>query len=78
MDFEDRLARINELAKKAKNEGLTEAEKVEQKELRQEYLQSVRQSFTEQFKTMTVMDEEGQDVTPKKVQELQKNNKRKK
>jgi len=78
MDFQEKLARINELAKKSKEEGLTDAEKAEQKERRQEYLQTVRESFTEQFKTMTVMDEEGQDVTPKKVQELQKNNKRKK
>jgi len=78
MDFQEKLARINELAKKSKEEGLTDAEKAEQKERRQEYLQTVRESFTEQFKTMTVMDEEGQDVTPKKVQEIQKNNKRKK
>lgn len=78
MDFQEKLARINELAKKSKNEGLTEEEKVEQKKRRQEYLQTVRQSFTEQFKTMTVMDEEGQDVTPKKVKDLQEKNKREK
>ena len=33
-----KIARINALAKKAKAEGLTDAEKVEQKQLRDEYM----------------------------------------
>ena len=33
-----KIARINALAKKAKAEGLTDAEKVEQKQLRDEYI----------------------------------------
>lgn len=75
MITKDKLARINKLAKKAKKEGLTNKEKDEQQQLRQEYLQNVRQSFTNQFKTMTVMDPEGNDVTPKKVKDLQDRNK---
>lgn len=73
MSFENRLDRINALAHKAKSEGLTEAEKAEQKQLRKEYLTSIRESFTEQFKTMKVVDPEGEDVTPKKVKALHKN-----
>lgn len=77
MTFEDTLARINALARKSKLEGLTDEEKVEQKELRNEYLTGVRQSFTEQFKSMTVIDPEGNDVTPEKVKALhEKTNKK--
>jgi uncharacterized protein YnzC (UPF0291/DUF896 family) len=72
----EKLARINILAKKAKNEGLTEKEKVEQKTLREEYLNNVRGSFTNQFKSMTVIDPEGNDVTPQKVRDLQNKNKK--
>ena len=39
-----KIARINALAKKAKAEGLTDAEKVEQKQLRDEYCRVPRQS----------------------------------
>lgn len=68
----NKLNRINELAKKQKEHGLTQAEKAEQQKLRQEYLANVRKSFTNQLKSMTVIDPEGKDVTPKKVRELQK------
>lgn len=76
MITKDKLTRINKLAQKAKKEGLTNNEKEEQQQLRQEYLQNVRQSFTNQFKTMTVMDPEGNDVTPKKVKDLQDRSKK--
>ncbi|ALX47844.1 DUF896 domain-containing protein [Lentibacillus amyloliquefaciens] len=70
----EKLDRINQLAKKSKEEGLTIKEQSEQKELRQEYLQNVRKSFKNQFKSMTVKDPEGNDVTPQKVRDLQKKN----
>lgn len=71
MNFKDSLSRINELAKKSKKEGLTETERKEQQSLRQEYLRNVRQSFKNQFKSMTVRDPDGKDVTPDKVKDLQ-------
>ena len=40
-----KLDRINELAKKSKLEPLTDAEKAEQAELRQEYINEIRMSF---------------------------------
>ncbi|WP_077621880.1 DUF896 domain-containing protein [Sediminibacillus massiliensis] len=66
----EKLDRINVLAKKAKDDGLNLKEQKEQKELREEYLKNVRKSFKNQFKSMKVVDPEGNDVTPKKVQEL--------
>ncbi len=40
-----KLDRINELAKKSKQEPLTDVEKAEQAELRQEYINEIRASF---------------------------------
>ncbi len=37
--------RINFLARKAKTEGLTEEEKVEQAKLRREYIESIKQNI---------------------------------
>lgn len=67
----EKLERINTLAKKSKSEGLTDKEKQEQHELRQEYLKNVRKSFKNQLKTMTVVDREGNDVTPQKLRDMQ-------
>ncbi|GGJ84829.1 UPF0291 protein [Lentibacillus kapialis] len=75
MISKEKLNRINQLAKKSKEEGLTVKEQTEQKELREEYLQNVRKSFKNQFKSMTVKDPEGKDVTPKKVRDLQNKDK---
>lgn len=75
MISDKKLQRINELAKKAKEEGLTLKEQQEQKKLRQEYLQGFRQSFKNQIENVTVLDPEGKDVTPEKVKQLRKQNK---
>lgn len=71
----DKLDRINLLAKKAKQDGLTSKEKAEQQKLRQEYLKNVRQSFKNEFKGMKIIDPNGDDVTPEKVKNLRKENK---
>ncbi|SFG61115.1 Uncharacterized protein YnzC, UPF0291/DUF896 family [Halobacillus alkaliphilus] len=71
----EKIDRINELANKSKQEELTAKEKEEQQGLRQEYLKNVRKSFKNQLKGVTVIDPEGKDVTPKKLREMQENEK---
>ncbi len=70
---QDKIQRINELSRKSKESSLTEAEKKEQKNLRQEYLASLRSSFKNQLHSIKVVDEEGTDVTPEKLKESKKN-----
>lgn len=76
MMSKEKLSRINDLAKKSKAEGLSKEEKQEQAELREEYLQNIRNSFTNQITTMTVIDPEGNDVTPEKVKKIKEKNKK--
>lgn len=72
MITQEELNRINHLARKSKEEGLTGKEKKEQQHLRQQYLKSVRASFKNQLKSVKIVDPEGEDVTPKKLKELQR------
>jgi uncharacterized protein YnzC (UPF0291/DUF896 family) len=51
-----KIERINYLAKKKKEEGLTEAELKEQKELREEYLNAIRQSFRATLDNIEITD----------------------
>ncbi|KGX87568.1 DUF896 domain-containing protein [Pontibacillus litoralis] len=71
---QEKLARINTLANKSKSEGLTSKEKEEQQQLRQEYLKNVRQSFKNQLQSVTVVDPEGNDVTPEKLKQAKARN----
>ncbi|MEY9971244.1 uncharacterized protein YnzC (UPF0291/DUF896 family) [Lysinibacillus sp. RC46] len=61
------LGRINELAKKQREEGLTSAERIEQQVLRKDYLREIRGQVRETFSKMTVLDPLGNDVTPDKL-----------
>lgn len=72
MVTKEEIKRINELAKKQKAEGLTDLEKEEQQSLRQKYIQNIRKSFTNQMKSIKVIDPEGTDVTPEKIKNLRK------
>lgn len=72
MIAKEKLARINELANKAKEEQLTKEEQREQEQLRKEYLEGVRQSFKNQLTSMKIIDPEGKDVTPKKIKEIRR------
>ena len=60
----EEIARINELAKKKKTEGLTPEEAVEQAKLREEYIEGYRRSVRHHIEGIKVVDEEGNDVTP--------------
>ncbi|MBO3064342.1 MULTISPECIES: DUF896 domain-containing protein [Staphylococcus] len=64
------LQRINELAKKKKEKGLTEKEAKEQSKLRKAYLDSFREKFKQQIENTRVIDPEGNDVTPDKVKNI--------
>lgn len=72
MVTKEELARINELAKLAKERELTNEEKEEQQTLRNKYIEGIRQSFQHQIRSLTIIDEAGNDVTPDKLKELKK------
>ncbi len=63
-----KLDRINELAKKNKNEGLTAAEIEERDVLRKEYLEHFRAHFRSRLENVKV-------VSPEEYDELTKNKK---
>lgn len=65
------LDRINELARKAKTEGLNAAELAERAALRQAYIGKVCGQLTNMLSTVTVIDAEGKDVTPAKLRRAQ-------
>lgn len=53
------LARINELARKSKAEGLTEAELKEQAELRRVYIEAVRANLRGQLNNINIQEQDG-------------------
>ncbi len=53
------LDRINELARKSKAEGLTDAEIQEQKELRANYIANIRASLRGQLDNIDMIDKDG-------------------
>jgi uncharacterized protein YnzC (UPF0291/DUF896 family) len=71
----DKLARINALAKKAKTIGLTQEEAKEQSRLRAEYLTAFRSSMKKTIEKVRVFDSTGQEVTPRKLRNIQKRKK---
>lgn len=66
----ERIARINELARKAKATGLTEQEAKEQSRLRREYLEEFRSSMLNTLTNTKIIDPRGNDVTPEKIKQL--------
>lgn len=67
----EQMERINELAKKKKEEGLTEEETIEQEKLRQAYLKSFRSGMRNHIEGLKIVDKEGKDVTPDKLKQIQ-------
>ena len=56
MDIDVMIARINALAKKKREQGLNEAEQVEQKELCKEYLALIKGNLKAQLDNIEVVD----------------------
>ena len=56
---EKKIARINELYRRSKSEGLTDAEKQEQKLLRLEYVQAIRANLRSQLNNIDIEEKDG-------------------
>lgn len=59
MITQEQIDRINFLARKAKTEGLTDAEAIEQKALRAEYVAAFRQSLESQLESTIIVRPDG-------------------
>lgn len=72
MTVKEMTDRINELYHKSKAEGLTEAEKAEQQELRQAYIANIRGNLRAQLDNTVVVNPDGsrQKLTPKNPKKL--------
>lgn len=68
MDMNEVIARINELAKKAKAEGLTPEETTERDKLRRIYIDSVKASLTGHLDNTYILRPDG---TKEKLQKKQ-------
>ncbi len=68
---QDKIDRINELARKQKTEeGLTDEERAEQQKLRSEYINSIKRNLSLQLESTVIVDEKG---NKRKVQKKGKN-----
>lgn len=56
---EEGIKRINELYNKAKNEGLTEAEKEEQQKLRKQFIEDFRKNTRAQLDNISIREKDG-------------------
>ena len=61
----EKLARINELAKKSRTEGLTAEEKQEQEALRNEYRRAVVGNLRGQLDNTVIVEPDGSSSRPK-------------
>lgn len=56
---EKKIERINELYNKAKTEGLTDAERLEQETLRREYIDSFKRNLKAQLDNIDIREADG-------------------
>lgn len=56
---QEKIQRINELARKSRDQGLTEEEKAEQQALRREYVEAMKQSLKSQLDASVVIRPDG-------------------
>ena len=66
MSLNDTIARINELAKKAKTVGLTPEELTERDKLRRIYIDSVKANLVGQLDNTYIVDQKGNKTPLKK------------
>ena len=66
MSLNDTIARINELARKAKTVGLTPEELTERDKLRRIYIDSVKANLTGQLDNTYIVDSKGNKIPLKK------------
>lgn len=59
MTLEEKIKRINELYHKSQEQGLTEEEKAEQKQLREDYVSSVRNNLRSQLDNINIQEKDG-------------------
>lgn len=64
--IDETIKRINELAKKAKTEGLTPEELSERDALRKEYIAAVKRNLTAQLDNTYFVDDQGNKTKLKK------------
>lgn len=57
--MEEKIGRINELYRKSQAEGLTEAEKKEQAQLRSEYVANIRANLRGQLNNISIQEADG-------------------
>lgn len=70
---EIKIARINELYKKGKAEGLTQEEAEEQKALRKEYIEAIRRNMRGTLDNVSILNPDGTVTELKEVGEKNKN-----
>lgn len=75
MITQEQIDRINFLARKAKSEGLTEEEAIEQRALRAEYVAAFRQSLETQLESTIIVRPDGtkERITRKRPNKGDKN-----
>lgn len=72
---EEKIARINELAKKKKTQGLTDEENIEQAALRREYADEFLGNLRSQIEGIRIVDDNGKSFTAKEFNRLKKEDK---
>lgn len=66
MNMDERIKRINELYHLSKERALTEEEALEQKKLRKEYIDSVKQNLVSQLENIEIVEKDGSITKAKK------------
>lgn len=65
-----RIDRINELARKAKSQGLTPEELAERDRLRAEYIAAYKRNLVASLENIRIVDEKGNETPLKKRNEI--------